>query len=195
MKKRDALLLLIIILLIGAFILLILGQNFFAPKEEIIVPEDQETITDPLAEEELEGGIEEEAKEEPQEVEPILALQRRLENKARFFIERYNTFSSDNEEENLYSVLAQASSKFALQIENLIRESSARENKDFYSLQTKVLSIERIDFIEGERATFKAQVQETEEKGGIVGNSYKEVELIFVYEDGEWKVDSLSIGS
>jgi hypothetical protein len=196
MKKRRVFLLLIIILLIGAFILLVLGQNFFTPQEEVVVPGEQETTTQPFPEGELgEGAEEEKGKEELQEVEPILGLQRSLENKARFFIERYNTFSSDNEEENLYSVLSQASSRFASQIENLIKENSVRENEDFYALQTKVLNIERVDFIEEERATFKAQIQEKEEQGGIVENSYKEVELRFIYEDGNWKVDDLNISS
>lgn len=38
-------------------------------------------------------------------------------------------------------------------------------------------------------------IQEKEEQGGIVENSYKEVELRFIYEDGNWKVDDLNISS
>jgi len=194
MKKRDVFLLLIIILLIGGFILLILRQNFVVPEEEVVVPEEEQEIAeDPSVEDESEREVEEEIEKEPQEVEPTLALQRSLENRARFFIERYNTFSSDNEEENLYSLLSQVSDSFAPQIENLIEESSNQENKNFYALQTKVLSMERVDFVEEEKAIFRAQVQEIEEKEGYVENFYKEAELEFVYEEGDWKVNNLSI--
>lgn len=190
MKKRDIFLLLIIILLIAAFVLLVLSKSFFKSEEEALVSGEEILVKEGLEETEL---SEEETETELKEAEPILALQRSLANKARFFIERYNTFSSDNKEENLYSVISQASSNFIPQIEDLIEKSSTRENENFYALQTKVLGIEKIEFIEEEKAIFRAQVQETEEEQGDIQSFYKEAEIEFIYEDGDWKVNDLNI--
>jgi hypothetical protein len=190
MKKRDIFLLLIIILLIAAFVLLVLSKSFFKPEEEALVSGENILVTESLEETEL---SEKETEIELKEAEPILALQRSLANKARFFIERYNTFSSDNKEENLYSIISQASSNFISQIEDLIEESSTRENESFYALQTKVLGIEKVEFIEGEKAIFRAQIQEIEEEQGDTQGFYKEAEIEFIYEDGDWKVNNLNI--
>jgi len=183
-KKNIFIIIIIIFLLIAGVILMFLNKEDV--KEDVNI-ESGEDITKDIP-------LEEEKQIEEKIVDPLIVLQKQLENRARFFIERYNTYSSDSNQENLRSLLPQASDKLAINMR--IRLMEETDQNDFFSgFQTKVLSIILSEFINDEKAVFKSQVQEQEIGEGATKIHYKTIILEFIYKNEEWKVDSIALGN
>jgi len=189
MNKKNILIVIIIILLVaGAILMLLNKKDIDIEPKEISVPG--------VSQEEKEDDILEESQEQNEKkvADSLIVLQKRLENKARFFIERYNTYSSDNNQENLRSLLPQVSSKLAKKINDFLTEKVDQLDY-FYAYQTKVLSLNLSDFIDNEKAIFKGQIQEQKTEGEVIKVNYRTVTLEFVYQNGEWKVDNIELGT
>ncbi|OQX71458.1 hypothetical protein B6D52_01460 [Candidatus Parcubacteria bacterium 4484_255] len=185
MKKKNIFIAIIIILLLVATAILTLlnkgNVKIELRKENPISSISQQT--------KKEGNIL--VKQEEKKVaDSLVVSQERLKSKARFFIERYNTYSSDNNQENLRSLLPHVSDGLAKKIEARLTEK-IKQNDSFFSLQTKVLSLSLLDFIDNKKAIFTGQVQEQEAKEGATEVHYKPVILEFIYEGQEWKVNSI----
>jgi len=178
MKKKNIIIAIIVILFIAGLILMFLN------KEDVNVEPEEEFISSVLEEKS-------EEKSEEKIVDSILVLQKQLENRARFFIERYNTYSSDSNQENLRSLLPQVSDKLAIDIRIQLMEE-INENDVFFGVQTKVLSITLSDFIDSEKAIFESQIQIQETEGETIRINYETVILEFVYENEEWKVNDIN---
>jgi len=180
MKKKNIFIAIIVILLFVVGIILM-----FSNKKDVSIEPKESSIPDISQKENQE-------QEEEKVADPLVVLQKQLENRARFFIERYNTYSSDNNQENLRSLLPQVSNKLAKEMEyRLTKEID--QNDIFFGIQTKVLSLDLSDFIDSEKAIFNGQIQEQETRREIIEIHYKTVILKFIYENAEWKVDDIEI--
>jgi len=188
MKKKNIFIAIIIVLLVGGVILILLSKGDVGVR-----PEDG-SVPSVLTEEEKDSDVLEKIGEQEEEkfADPLIVLQKQLENRARFFIERYNTYSSDNNQENLRSLLSQVSNKLAKEIEaRLIKKINQDDN--FFSFQTKVLSLNLSNFIDNEKAVFVGQIQTQEIHNEQTEIHYKTAILEFIYENQEWKVDNIEI--
>ena len=179
MKKKNIFIAIIVILLFVAGIILM-----FSKKKDVSIEPEESSISDISQKENQE-------QEEEKIADPLVVLQKQLENRARFFIERYNTYSSDNNQENLYSLLPQVSDKLAIDIKIQLMEE-INQNDVFFGVQTKVLSITLSDFIDSEKAIFESQIQIQETEGETTKIDYKTVTLEFIYENEEWKVNDIN---
>ncbi len=121
--------------------------------------------------------------------DPVAALKARLGLQARFFIERYGTYSSDSNYNNLRAMEGQMTKSL---FDKVMEEIDSKEpSTDFYSLETMVANVELTEFNQ-ERVVFLAQVQEKELKSGQVAITPKETELIFIKDGEEWKVEEIN---
>jgi len=187
MKKKNILIVVIIILLVVAAILMLLNKKdvYIEPKESSIPDASQE-------EKEESDVLKEQSKKKV--ADSLIVFQKQLENKARFFIERYNTYSSDNNQENLRSLLPQVSDELTKKIKIRLKEE-INQNDDFFGLQTKVLSLNLSNFIDNEKAVFEGQIQEQEIHNEQTEIHYKTAIIEFIYENAEWKVDNIKLGN
>jgi len=186
MKKKNIFIVVIIIILLVVAAILMLSN-----KKDIDIEPKESFIPDDSQKEKKESDVLKKQNKE-KVADSLVVFQKQLENKARFFIERYNTYSSDNNQENLRSLLPQVSAKLAKEIETRLMGEN-NQNDTFFSLQTKVLSLDLLDFIDNEKAVFEGQIQAQETKGEITEIHYKTVILKFIYENTGWKVDGIEI--
>jgi len=180
MKKKNIFIAIIVILLFVAGIILM-----FSKKRGVSIEPEESSIPDISQEENQE-------QKEEKVVDSLVVLRKQLENRARFFIERYNTYSSDNNQENLRSLLPQVSNKLAKEMEYRLTKEIG-QNDIFFGIQTKVLFLNLSDFIDNEKVTFNGQIQEQETNQDEIEIHYKTVILEFIYKNAEWKVDDIEI--
>jgi len=179
MKKKIILIIIvvvIILILIAAIILIKKDNSTLSPSPSDQVKVKEKTILE----------IEE---KEKKQVDPIAILKSRLGLKARSFIERYGTYSSDNMDGNLKMLLPQMSAEFTQKITKKIE----LEEKDqgFVSLTTKVMNLTLKEFEEQGIISFIGQVQEQRIGTGQTELKQRIVEISFIKENDQWKVDDI----
>jgi hypothetical protein len=122
--------------------------------------------------------------------DPIIALKAKLTLQARFFIERYGSYSSDSNYNNRRAMEDQMTEKLFTRV---IEEINLKElTNEFYSLETKVINVELKEFDE-KKIVFNAQIQEKEIKSGQITTLPKQTELIFIKQSEDWKIDEINI--
>ena len=176
-KKNVFIIIIIVVFLIAGIVLMFLNNKDVSIELEKDLPKDI--------------SLDKEEQKEEKTVDPLVLLQKQLENRARFFIERYNTYSSDSNQENLYSLLPQVSDRLAIDIKIQLMED-INQNDVFFGIQAKVLSITLSDFINNEKAIFESQIQIQKTEGEAIRINYETVILEFIYENEEWKVDDIN---
>jgi hypothetical protein len=114
-----------------------------------------------------------------------------IETVAKLFAERYGSYSTEAQFQNIRDVLPIASASYAAQLQAQI--ASAKEPTAYYGVTTVVLSV-TVDQMDDAAGTGHATVstQRTESKGSPQDKtvSYQKLVLTFVKEGGQWKVDS-----
>jgi hypothetical protein len=110
--------------------------------------------------------------------------------KARNFIERYGSFSSDAQFANLYELKNEMTSRFWQETEKSL-SSEALAKEDFYSISTKVLNITEKIFL-SDSITYSISTQREETKNITEKILYQTAELKMVKQQGSWLVDSVS---
>lgn len=112
---------------------------------------------------------------------------------ARLFVERYGSFSKNNNYENVKNLLALMTDRFRTESEKTIATSGApKQDDEFYGISTRVLSVAMEEYIEGEKAVVKLQTARSETKGSNNPVSFtQDVYLTLLDIEGVWKVDSV----
>lgn len=110
---------------------------------------------------------------------------------ATFFTERFSSFSSDNNFDNieaLRTVMTDAMNEQA----NSLAERDVSSNNEFYSIETQVVTVSITDYAEGSTgATVIVDTRRTEQKGiskPVVFSQSARLQMKKF--DGQWKTDS-----
>lgn len=178
--KRNIIIIAVVILAgVAVFALVQEFKTAFMPQEPVGAEKEAEK-TIPSVQGEQEVLTEQEA-----------GIQSQLTIQARAFIERHGSYSSDSGYENLTELLDFMSEKLAVESSVKIEQGIDQE-QGFFGFVTKVGSVELLAFDQDSRAEFRAQVQEQEMRPGQTDIRNKTVDLVFVKEQGAWKVDSIS---
>ena len=113
-----------------------------------------------------------------------------LQNLAQTFTERYGSYSNESDFANLYDVLDLMSATFRAETEQTI--ATAQVPDHYYGITTHVLSV-KMDLMDETGGTAKATVntqrEEATESIQNVQVRYQYLSLLFVKEQGIWKVD------
>ncbi len=107
---------------------------------------------------------------------------------AKVFVERYGTYSTDNNFENIKEVATFVTPAFWSKISVGINTKSSSQS--FVGVTTKVISLELADWSDTV-ATVKLKTMRTEEKNGAVSVRYQNATVDMVKTDGVWLVDKL----
>jgi len=172
--KKIIVLIVVIILVGGGVFFWTQKLGLFSEQESSLPEEEQEQQSD---------QPEEEIGTQDREAELISHLTLR----ARAFIARWGTYSSDSNFANLKSLFPEITASLQEQAQ---AEMSGKSGEEFYSLVTRVISLSLVKLDEAE-AVFSAQVQQEETKTGVPAVSYKTVRLVFLKQGSQWKVDEI----
>jgi len=127
------------------------------------------------------------------QISPAVLEKNKLFLEARNFIERYGSYSSDSALANIKEVEPIMSEDLKAQAEREILAS--QKTGKFYSLRTKVLSLNLDEYTPNEKAIFSANIQQEEIKGNKKTVRYKVVKIIFNKVEGSWKVSQYTVSN
>jgi len=119
---------------------------------------------------------------------PLEVEQNAVEQLAKIFVERYGTYSTDNEFQNIKESQTLVTKSLWSRISVGINAKST--SQDFLGLTTKVMST-RLAIWEDARATVEIKTMRTEDKGGVVSTRYQNAAVGMVKEDGVWLANTL----
>lgn len=183
-RKRTILILLVLILLL---LLLWFLWVFFSRSEEPTTVVD-DTVVEEVVDDVIPDNptISEEAIERERETRDLSADVISL---SKTFAERYGSYSNEADFANLTDVLPLMSDEFADSTEDFIEAAVAPE--DYYGVSTQVITVD----VQSETETEAVVVLTTqrEEATGSPQNTsvyYQDIQLTFVKESGEWRVDT-----
>lgn len=179
------------IIIIAIIIVLIAVVVFFLVQKNI-TNKDTEPIVNQKDGDELISSEEEQIKKEQILTDPAVAFKEKLALQARFFIERYGTYSSDGNYNNWRALKNQMTQNLFNEITKKIGLEEQNQ-KEFYSLTTKVTNIDLTEFDQKKNIVFSAQVQEKEIKSGQTNVLLKTAELTLLKQGEEWRVDKIEI--
>ncbi len=120
-----------------------------------------------------------------------ISLEAKILGSARFFIERYGSFSSQADWQNLKDLEPFVTDSMYQGFENVMNRAQTGEK--YYSLSTKVLSAKINDFADGE-AWVLANTQKQENNNGQESVFYQEIEVKLISVGDDWLVDDVEIG-
>lgn len=181
MVKKNIIIVAAVILAVVVIFVLIQGLKTDWQFKKLISPQPK-TEQEKLSEE----------KKTETPVDPTTMIRAQLMIQARAFIERYGTYSLDSGFQNLRELLPLMSEKLAAETSMKIAQGLDRQ-QDFFSFVVKVGSLGITEFIPDVRVVFIAQVQEQEMRPGQTNVLQKTVELTFVKQGEEWRVDEIKI--
>ncbi len=110
---------------------------------------------------------------------------------AKVFIERYGSYSTDNDFQNIKDVEALVTQSLWSRISAQITpKTTTSAGQSFVGVTTKVISSELTSWA-GDKAVAKLKLMRTEEKDGVVANRYQDVALELVKVGSSWLVDKV----
>ncbi len=115
---------------------------------------------------------------------PLEVSQNTVRQLAKIFIERYGTYSTDNNGQNIREVQSFVTKELWTRISARLGQKTG---SDFVGVTTQVLSVELGNWSDAV-AEVKLQTIRTEEKKGTVSNSHQSVTVTLVNSAGEWRV-------
>lgn len=124
-------------------------------------------------------------------VKPLTSLeveQNGAEQLAKIFIERYGTYSTDNEFENIKEAEALVTKSLWSKISLGINVKNP--NSGFLGLTTKVVSVDMVSWADS-KAVFDLKIMRNENKNGVATSRYQNVTVEMVKENSVWLADSL----
>lgn len=112
---------------------------------------------------------------------------------SRSFIERFGTFSNQNEYENINNLRIYMTKRMQAYADTLIQDAEKKgEGGAYYGITTKVVSVEILE-LAGTAARVRLTTQRKETKeGGESKVFYQDVELGVVQESSIWKIDNVT---
>lgn len=113
---------------------------------------------------------------------------------SRSFIERFGTFSNQNDYENINNIRVYMTQNMEKQADKIIAEGekNSNPNNPYYGITTKALST-KILKQETNDATVRVSTQrkESKEGEGEIKILYQDIDVVLKIDGGVWKVDSV----
>lgn len=107
---------------------------------------------------------------------------------AKVFVERYGTYSSDNNFQNIKEVESFVTPNLWSQISALMNSKAAPQS--FVGMTTKVISMNLVNWSDV-RATVELKTIRTEERNGAVASRQQNATVYMVKQDSVWLADRL----
>ena len=107
------------------------------------------------------------------------------------FVERFGSFSSQNNYENLLNLKIYMTGKMQKWSDDFIEENKKNTVTDYYGISTKAITVNTTSFSD-KKAIFLLSCQRRETRAEVKEARifFQNIEVVTVAEDGQWKVDS-----
>lgn len=112
-----------------------------------------------------------------------------VEQLSKVFIERYGTYSTDNNGQNIIESQSLVTKSLWSRISTGLNTKNT--NQTFLGLTTKVVSMDLVDW-SATKATVSLKTMRAEDKNGVITNRYQNVTVEMVKEGGVWLADKLT---
>lgn len=112
-----------------------------------------------------------------------------VEQLAKVFIERYGTYSTDNNGQNIIESQSLVTKPLWSRISTGLNTKNT--NQPFLGLTTKVMSMD-LESWSAAKATVSLKTMRAEDKNGVITNRYQNVTVEMVKEGGVWLADKLT---
>ena len=185
-RKKIVIVIVIVILVVLGIVFLLAGKklsNKLGGAESKVEEKTTETKTEEQKETESNVVLEKQQEEEKMD----------LNLKARNFIERVGSFSSDTKDLNLKEVRSMMVETLFENLQNDLQADLEANKNGFYGKTTKVISLERTEFGPEVRAHFKASVQIQETKAEDINVYYQTAEITFLKQGDEWRAAEMAV--
>ncbi len=120
-------------------------------------------------------------------VTPLEAEKNGVQQLAKVFVERYGTYSSDNNFQNIKDVQALATKSLWSKISVKMTASGAGS---FSGMTTKVIGTDLVSWSDS-KASVELKTVRTEEKNGKITTYYQNADVEMAKQDGEWLANKL----
>ena len=188
-EKRRTIVILISVVIILLLLFLLVG--LFSGPKEAEVPEVETTPAQEVLEEADEVPVKtntevrlEAEQQERNEQSSVISL-------SKTFVERYGSYSTEANFQNLTDVLPLMSESFATTTRQFI--ANATTPTEYYGVSTDVITV-TVESMDEEAGTASVLMNtQREEAKGSPGNTsvmYQEIRVTYVFESGAWKVNS-----
>ncbi len=184
-KKRVIIFISVIVGLLAALVLIILVVLRMRANSPTTTIENTDTVTAPLGDTftGTEGLL-------PPPVEPVVpedAQERYVKQVSEIFVERFQTYSSHNDNSHINDVLGLVTTRMAAWVES----QTATQQRDYQGVTTQVISRRVTSYTANSAATVTIGVQQVVEDTTGQKTVYKNGRVELLFTDGEWKVDGL----
>ncbi len=185
-KVRNLIIILVVLLVVIGVVWVMMRRSAKQPSvtdvKQITPTSTTEAVERETIQENLAKKIEGKSEAEISDQAAILKV-------ARYFVERYGSFSSQARWQNLEDLREVVTDKLWQDFEDLLNKDVS--SSEYYSLSTKVLSLDVLS-LTSDRAEVVASTQRREAKGGEENISYQKMKVNLVKIGGKWLVDDVS---
>lgn len=119
---------------------------------------------------------------------PLEAEKNGVQQLAKVFVERYGTYSSDNNSQNIKDVQSLVTPALWSKLSGKITTTSAGS---FFGITTKVIGMDLTSWSDS-KAMVELKIVRTEEKNGKFTTYYQNADVEMVKQNGEWLADKLT---
>ncbi len=119
---------------------------------------------------------------------PLEVEQNGVQQLAKIFVERYGTYSTDNDFSNIKESQALVTKSLWSKISVGINEKNVAQT--FLGLTTKVISVSLTAWTE-DKATVALKTMRVENKNGVISTRYQNVTVGMVKSNGVWLADTI----
>jgi len=119
---------------------------------------------------------------------PLEAEKNGVQQLAKVFVERYGTYSSDNNSQNIQDVQSLVTKSLWAKLSG---RTAVNGTGSFVGMTTKVIGMDLTSWSDG-KATVRLQTARTEEKNGKITTYYQNADVEMVKQDGMWLADKLT---
>ncbi len=149
-------------------------------------PTSVSTVSDTLIQEELTKQIA--GKSQAQ-----ISDQAKIYANARYFVERYGSFSSQANWQNLTDVKSVVTRQLRDELENLMAKNPIDAKDEYYSLTTKILGLRLVSQSDSQ-ATVDAQTQKQEVSGEEARTFYQDIKVYLIKDGEQWLISDFDWG-
>lgn len=190
MSRRNKIILISLIALVILVLIILIGWLILKPKPAPTIPEDPSTINVPVILPESSSS------KSNTPTEPVAEnLHVSLKALASSFVERFGSYSTQGNFNNLEDLRGQMTLRMSAWTDNYIANQKVSASDPYYGVTTKAVSSEVVDLNEGlgqARLVVSTQRQTTKGTTANPRVTYQDVKIELVKTEQGWKVDAIA---
>lgn len=118
--------------------------------------------------------------------------QKAVQNLAKIFVERSNSYTSESHYQNMFDVKSLVTDNYWKQLSAKIPSNTSNVSPNFYAMSTEAYSAKLSSWTD-KSATVDLQLKISEEKGGVITKKDAQGKVTLVKNGNDWLVDNFTM--